>query len=366
MTDSVEAKTAPLLFNFSASFSGGGYKRLFHYARWFDARGGASFVVHPHCAHLRSEFPSNDYFVVETSAWSRLWDDCGYLREILAAIPKPALYYSYGIPVYARYGRVNWFHLSNALPLAHEVVTMGMFERYKLQLLGRRIRRNIGNADVVSAESEFSLNLLGRELGDRLFLSGNGGDDVLAGERRNAAGIREDIAVVVGTYRYKALDDALRVFDMLRVASPGLKLMVFGATDLVPQIMRRRTDVQLVGIQPPHLVIDALRKARYYISTTRIENSSNADFEGCYLAEEAYLSDIPSHREMLVGSMTEKVNVPGVAQTMLRILSSNLDREIFKCWNDVVGEMLMRYQLAENAQKLTMKQSTVSCRDQKI
>ena len=347
--DTRSVAAAPLLFNFSASFSGGGYKRLFHYARWFDAHGGALFVVHPRCSSLCSQFPRNHYFVVETSVWSRLRDDCGYLREILTAIPKPALYYSYGIPVYARYGRVNWFHLSNALPLAHEAVPLRMLERYKFRLLERRIRRCLGNADVVSAESEFSLDLLGRELGDKLFVSGNGRDDALVGERRDTSSGREDVAVVIGTYRYKALDDALRVFDMLRVEHPRLKLRIFGPVELVPSDLRRHYGVELAGTQPSQAVIDALREARYYISTTLIENSSNADFEGCYLAEEAYISDIPSHREMLTDSTVVAISVPGMVRPMLKVRSGDLNSRMIKSWEDVMCEMLVRYRLAEAA-----------------
>jgi hypothetical protein len=44
---------------------------------------------------------------VAISRLSCLFDDWGYLQ----AIGRPELYYSYGIPLYRRFGRVNWFHL---------------------------------------------------------------------------------------------------------------------------------------------------------------------------------------------------------------------------------------------------------------
>lgn len=35
----------PFLFNFAASHSGSGYKRLHEYARWFDGNGGTTFAI---------------------------------------------------------------------------------------------------------------------------------------------------------------------------------------------------------------------------------------------------------------------------------------------------------------------------------
>ena len=107
----------PFLFNFAASYSGGGYKRLHAYAQWFNANGGAWFAVHPRCAGLITEFTNNQYFVVSRSHLGRLFDDWGYLDDIGTKIGRPELYYVYGIPLYYRFGLVNWSHLSNVLTL---------------------------------------------------------------------------------------------------------------------------------------------------------------------------------------------------------------------------------------------------------
>ena len=333
----------PLLFNFSASYSGGGYKRLHNYAKWFDDHGGAHFIIHRQNAELTTEFPRNRYFVVAPGRLARMWCDGAYLRAILATLPQPALYYSYGIPLFARIGRVNWFHLSNALPVARECVPLSLAERLKFALLGRRIRRGFVHADVIAGESKCSLEMIGREYGARLFVSGNGFDDGLAELSRAGNEAREDLAVVVGTYRYKALDDAFRVFGMLRASCPQLRLRVFGPPALVPPEMCGDAAVELVGTQPPAAVIDALRKARHYISTSRIENSSNADLEGAYLAEDAWLSDIGPHREMLAGSSWTAVAVPGVARRLLHVRGTELATCELKPWRQVIEEMLVRF-----------------------
>lgn len=337
----------PLLFNFSASYSGGGYKRLRSYAKWFDTHGGAYFIIHRKNALLAKEFPSNRYFVVAPGRWARLWRDGAYLESILSALPQPALYYSYGIPLFARFGRVNWFHLSNALPLASEYVPMSLADRLKFTLLGRRIRRGLAHADVIAAESEYSLDMIGRKYDSRLFVSSNGFDECFDEICRTGNEAREDLAVVVGTYRYKALDDAFRVFNMLRAACPQLRLRVFGPSTLVPPKMRSDAAVELVDIQPPEVVIDALRKARHYISTSRIENSSNADLEGAFLSENAWLSDIGPHREMLEGVAWSAVTVPGVVRQLIHVRSAELSTSVLKPWRQVIEEMLVRFVVAD-------------------
>ena len=345
MREAVDAAlgAGPLLFNFSASYSGGGYKRLHSYAKWFDAHGGAYFIIHLQSTALAAEFPRNRYFVVAPGRWARLWRDGVYLDAILATMPQPALYYSYGIALFARFGRVNWFHLSNALPVARGHVPMSLADRLKFALLGRRIRRGLVHADVIAAESECSLDMIGREYGGRLFVSSNGFDDGFAELGRADNETREDLAVVVGTYRYKALDDAFRVFNMLRAACPQLRLRVFGPSALAPPEMRGDAAVELVGTQPPAAVVDALRKARHYISTSRIENSSNADLEGTFLSENAWLSDIGSHREMLAGASWVAVAVPGVARRLLHVRGAELSTSGLKPWRQVIEEMLVRF-----------------------
>ena len=331
----------PLLFNFSASYSGGGYKRLLSYAKWFNAHGGAYFIIHQQCASFAIQFPNNRYFIVNPGRWTRLWRDGAYLNPILATLPKLLLYYSYGIPLFATFARVNWFHLSNALPVASNRIPMSLLDSLKFAILGRRIRRGLVNADVISAESESSLDMIGREYGSSLFRSSNGFDEGLAELIRPSNEIRENLAVAVGTYRYKALDDTYRVFVMLRAMYPQLRLRVFGPSELVPSEMREDTAVELVGTQPHEAVLETLRVASHYISTSHIENSSNADLEGTYLAENAWLSDISPHREMLAGASWSSVSVPGIDRQLLHVRGAELSTSGLKSWRQVIHEMLV-------------------------
>ena len=332
------------MFNFAVSYSGGGHKRLYEYAKWFNGKGGAWFVVHPNCAYLASEFPNNQYFVARQTKWQRLFNDCAYLEVIKQEVGQPDLYYSYGIPIYTRFGKINWFHLSNVLPLDLRNVPITLFDWLKLAYLGLRIKKNFSNAEVISAESKYSLGVIGREYGDKLFLSVNGGDDELAHIVSNTAPAKANFATVVGTYKYKAVDHALLVFEMLKKANPQLKLRVIGSEATLPATLRRREDVLVMGLLKRSEVIDCLRESKYYISMTYVENSYNAASEGIFLADESYLSDIGPHQELLDGTKFRMMELPNIGRTMLHVARDEISGRNLKSWNDVVSEMILRFE----------------------
>jgi hypothetical protein len=332
-----------LLLNFAASYSTGGYKRLYEYARWFNAHGGAWFVIHPRCLHLVSEFPSNRFFVARQSRIERLYNDCAYLREIEREIGQPDLYYSYGIPLYRPFGKVSWFHLSNVLPLDPMAAPLTVFERLKAAYLGWKIKAGLKYAQVISAESAASLQMLGPVGKERLFLSVNGSDDELAALSSGQAVAKEAIATVVGTAPYKALQDTLLLFEMLKAAQPALKLMVFGNPDSIPEALLGRPDVVIAGAVARADVVECLRRTGIYISTTRMENSYNAASEGIFFADESYISDIGPHRELLIGEPFDTISVPGLGRPLLKVRREKLSGLNLKSWDVVVSEMIARY-----------------------
>ena len=331
----------PFLFNFANSATGGGYKRLFEYARWFNANGGASFVVPARCEGLRAEFPKNVYFFNRQPRYKlqRLLNDRGYLQEVAAVAGTPDLYYSYGIPL-VRLGRVNWFHLSNVLPLAPRGVPLPAFDHVKLRCLGFLIRRALPAADVISAESRFSLGLFDPEFAARLFLSVNGSDDEIQHWRHPHVAPADEVAMVVGTYSYKAIEDSWKVFDMLRRGSPALRLEIVGEAAAIPARVRADPGVTAAGVLPRPEVIARLLTARYYISTTLIENSYNAASEGVFSAEESYVSDIGPHRELLAGMPADAVIAPGMDRPVLHVRRGELSGAGLKTWAEVIKEMI--------------------------
>jgi len=328
------------LFNFAVSYMGGGRKRLEEYSRWFNRRGGAWFIVHANCASLRAEFPINCYFTVHQSHFDRIFRDCAYIGGILQKIGKPLFYYSYGIPIYARVGQIDWFHCSNVLPLSWKGVPLSFADRLKFRFLGDRILQNLCHADVISAESQASLSLFSNECLSKLILSVNGSDDELSFLSERDIGQKDNTATILGTYSYKAVGDSYRIFQMLRRRDPALQLVIIGDKSGIPQAVRGDKGVNTTGLLNRKEVLAWLRKTKYYISTTRVENSYNAAAEGVFLADESYISDIPPHRELLEGERFTRVSVPDVETPLLHVQRRELTGKNLKSWRDVVKNMI--------------------------
>lgn len=328
------------LFNFAVTHTGAGFKRLYAYVKWFNEIGGAWFIIHSNCESLIKEFPNNHFFPVTQKRYRRIFNDCEYLEAIKKEIGKPEFYYSYGIPIYSRFGKINWFHLSNALPLGTKGIPLPLFDRFKLNFLGWRIRQNLDNADIISAESNTSLKLFDARHAEKLFVSGNGSDDELNCLQNQEMSPKEDIATVLGTYRYKALNDSYHVFEMLRKNNDKLKLMIIGDDRPIPSDLRRNKNVIVRGMLPREDVMKALQKSKYYISTTYIENSFNAASEGIFLAGESYISDIGPHRELLENLSFECISIDNMTRSILHVKRQGISEVNLKTWNTIIQEML--------------------------
>ena len=332
-----------LLFNFSVSYSGGGYKRLFEYSKVINSQGGAHFIIHSNCQSLIKIFPNNHYHVVKQSFFERIFEDCKYLKPIIENLGVPDFYYSYGIPIYSKIGVVNWFHLSNVLPLASKGISSGLLSRLKVMELGRRIRKNLVNTSVISAESQFSLEALGTKHMHRHFLSVNGADDELKVLAKNEVYIKSNIAVVVGTYKYKALADSYQVFNELRkTIDSDLKLVIIGPKKGIPADLTGDGNVIIRGLLSREEVIECLQTARFYISTTQIENSYNAASEGIFFANESYISNIGPHQELLEKMPHSIVSMPNVEPLLIKVKRSEINGDNLLTWAQVVEQMMAK------------------------
>lgn len=333
----------PCLFNFSASPAGGGLKRLREFSRWCNAHGGAHFIIHESCMNLATSFPNNRYHCVTHSRFRRLFDDKKYLEPILKTVGDLDLYYAYGIPVYRRAARVNWFHLSNVIPFNVRRIPLPLIDYLKQPVLAWRYRRNLQNADIVSAESRASLRYLESAGPAHLVVSVNGSDDELSYHAKRAHQPETtDTAVVVGTYKYKAISDSWRIFQSLQSTRPNLKLTLIGVAQQVPREVREASGVTLTGVLPRSEVIRHLARASHYISTTTLENSYNAASEGVFLARESWVSDIPVHRELLEDETYGLVNFPGVRRSVLHVRRDSITTRQLRSWDQVISDVMER------------------------
>ena len=256
-------------------------------------------------------------------------------------IGRPDLYYSYGIPIYSIVGKINWFHLSNVLPLGSKGISLSFFDRFiKFKLLGEKIRNNYKKADVIAAESNQSLGLVKIEEKEKLFLSVNGSDDELDYLQTQDDMEKDDIATVVGTHGYKSIPDSYEIFKMLKEQNECLKLVLIGNKDTVPEELKCKKDIVYTGIIPQSDVIDYLKRSKYYISTTQIENSFNAASEGIVFADESYISDIGPHRELLLNESYETVSIASLENSVLYVKKKDISGKNMQSWGDVITDII--------------------------
>lgn len=328
------------LFNFAVSYMGGGLKRLHGYAKWFNEHGGAWFIIHPQCEPLISEFKNNRFFVAGQARYQRLFNDCAYLPGVLEEIETPDLYYSYGIPIYSKSGKVNWFHLSNVLPLYSKGIPLSLFDRIKLKYLGFRIKNNYHNADVIASDSPFSLSLVKIKETEKLFLSLMASDDELFHFKNTPPKKKENIATVVGTQKYKVLKDSYHIFKMLRAKNPQLKLILIGSEKDIPNDFRANNGIIIKGVLKRREVIEYLRESKYYISTTCIDGSYNAAAEGALLADESYISDIEPHRDLLENIPFELISVSNMSKPVLHVKRTDMSVTHLKIWEEIITDLV--------------------------
>lgn len=329
------------LFNFAVTRTGGGLKRLYAFSKWFNENGGALFIIHPKCDFLKKKFPKNKYFVVFQTPLERIFNDCKYLIKVKNKINKPDLYYSYGIPIYYKFGKKNWLHISNILPFKSSKMDLTFFDKFiRYTLLEWKIKKNFKNSDIVSAESQNSLNIINNNDIKELFLSLNGSDDELNYLKKKSILNKENIAVIIGTQKYKSLLDAYKIFENLKKKNNFLKLILVGDKNSIPKHLINNNNVTLKGVINQNEVIELLKKTKYYISTTKIENSFNAAAEGIIFADESYISDIRPHRELLKNENYEVLTVPNLSNGILKVNSNNIKGKNLKLWSDIIVEMI--------------------------
>ena len=312
------------LMNFSSTYAGGGLIRLVETAKWFDKTEGGCFIVHQKAFNYIKDYSNkNVYYVVTQNRIRRLFNDGYYLQNILNVIGTPDIYFSYGIPVFFKIGKVNWFHISNALSLTTRKINLSLFIRLKMILLKYRILKYLDHLQIISGESEFSLKLIkdvGQRQLDSIYFSvlPNGFSEHELNNVQKIFNDEEHYAITIGTFVYKKLGIAFSLFKYLQEKDKKLKtFIIVGNRNELPFELRTNKNVIVDIGATRESVINLLSNAKYYISASQIENSSIAALEGLVFSKSVFLSDIPSHREMLKDMQYEELYVKGIKDLFL-------------------------------------------------
>ena len=323
-----------IIFDFSATPTGGGLKRLLAYVDFFSAsRERVLFLVHPQTEdHVAGK--TVEYEVVRRNPLARLWFDSRFVSRYGG---RARWFFSYGIPIYGKVGDHNWLHISNSLPFGLLGLTLDIKTFVRNFLLRERFVACADNCSVVSAASEFTLDIYRKTTGwHRQFaLLCNGLEAV-----ESAAGnMRAAQAIAVGTSGYKRLDRTCAVLEQMQTTRPLEKLLIIGNRGSVPLGVRRKPYVECLGVLPHQQVLQRLGQSQVFISTSEIENSSNAVLEALALCGTVVVSDIPSHRELIGKGAGQPLVVDDLPYLQVDAGAYALDRSQHS-WNKTISQML--------------------------
>ena len=325
-----------ILFNFSASINGGGLKRLEEYSKWFNEVGGSSFIVSSKVIdNLTLKYPKNRYFISQQNNLDRLFRDQKYLKDLPLDYTNLELYYSYGIPIYSKIAKKNWFHISNVAPFAKNI-NKSIKDYIRNPILKHRFIRYLDKPDFISTESLSSFRYLPSKYEHKFVCLLNGSDDEISNFKINQN--TGNYAVAVGTQPYKRIDRVIRCFHFLKEDYGLDKLLIYGCSKKVNRNYFKFKDIKFMGSQPRNSVIKSIASSKFYISCTTIENSFNAASEGIFLSSNSLISDIGPHKELLMNENKEYISIND--QKMFLIKKEALKCKNIISWDSVIKIML--------------------------
>ena len=111
------------------------------FSEWFNENGGSCFIVNSRVDKIMARYPNNNYFYIDLGLIKKAVNNQNYVHNALAMMDRCDFYYAYNIPLKHSFSEVNWFHLSNVLPLI-DTSSYGipLTRRVELWWLGRLIK----------------------------------------------------------------------------------------------------------------------------------------------------------------------------------------------------------------------------------
>tara|TARA_B100000029_G_scaffold511989_1_gene607423 strand:+ start:895 stop:1959 length:1065 start_codon:yes stop_codon:yes gene_type:complete len=345
------------LFNFASSFSGGGLRRLIETAKYFDTNGGATFIINKKSEQFLQQYSKNNiFFTVQPNKILRLLKDGYYLKKILRKAKTPEIYFSYGLPIFFDVAKINWFHVSNALSLTTKGINLPFLKKLEMQVLRNKILRSLEYADIISAESEFTLNLIkaraeSRNLSIFRSILPNGFNHSELSSISKPQECKDLYSITIGSYKYKRLELAYDIYNLLKQDEPRLnRFIIVGNKSDLSKRLSNNNEVAVYDIQERERLIKLISGAEYYISASQIENSSIAALEGLILAKKTIVSDIPSHYEMLKHFQCDEIIDPKTGTKFLipNVVEKNKLKS-FPTWDKAIyqlNDILDKYSLS--------------------
>ena len=317
-----------ILFNFYASDIGGGKKRLDDFSNFFNSNGGAFFIINENSSYLVDLYFNNKYLIFKKNNFLRFINENWYIKSILKDF-NLKYYFSYGIPLTRNLFDITILHISNVLPFSK------INTNFKNNLLLNRLENSFVYTNFVSAESEFSLNLI-KSTKPTIFLP-NSSDEILSFKSKLMC---KNYAVVIGTQPYKCVAQSISLFNEIN-QNKNLELIIIGG-EFKKTNFKDSAYIHYLGNLERSKVLSIIASSNYYINSSLIENSHNSAMEGCYLSAKSFISDIPPHRELLssfdIFTFTSK--------KYLVASSRNIDKSQLKTNQEICNILLQHFNYA--------------------
>lgn len=325
-----------IVFDFSSSPTGGGRVRALAFVDYFKNCRGVILLLHP---LLRSEVNLEalkcSVRFVSKSFLGKILNLSGYKKAIVRDFPGVEVWFSYGIPLLSRYAPGQILHISNALTLTTRGISVSIIDHFRLYLLRRYLLKSRSHVDLWTGESRFVGELLRDAMGGVNYkVWQNGLDEVNIDTVYDAKSELGEYALVIGTSFYKRIDRSYEWFKRNAQIFGAKRLVIIG-TD--PKRKIADENVLYFGERPPAQVRALLKNCCFYISSSEIENSSNALMEAVILSPNVLASDIPSHREMLEDfTQSPLKTIDGM------IYASGLEerKKAFPTWSESIASFL--------------------------
>jgi glycosyltransferase involved in cell wall biosynthesis len=270
---------------------------------------------------------------VTKSALQKLTLGTGHMTDL---VKSTRWLHSYGIPVRKHAADNMWLHLSNALPFYYKNCSLPTQLRLKSLMQLQQFNLCKDAYDVVSGESQFTLDQYSRSLnwrGPTLVLRNGLAPFV----RRHPP--KEAFAIVVGTESYKRLDRTIEVFEAVKARLSLNELVIVGHPDKIAARIKSLPFVKCRFAVPQAELEDLYEKASLFISTSEVENSSVAVLEGLQITGSVLVSAIPSHLEML-DPESEKITIQGLPYVFAQSHQTGTLR--LPTWTEEIEKMLDR------------------------
>ena len=335
-----------IVFDFSSSPIRGAVRRLDAYIEYFRShRLDVVFLVHDALKERYTASGNLKIIYIKKNIINKIFLRNAYLLHLKI---NPKWLFSYGIPISQPIGKKNWLHISNVLPFADSKIKLSMLLKLKMKILNIQYSIFSKAADVVSAESAFSLEKYSEFNRPPISVTLFNGIENKEFDSKHSFITMGKYAMVSGTQPYKRVDKSYKLYQELKGKYNLTTLIIVGSSKMLKQKFKKLPDVRVIDHLDDSDYFPMLTHAEIFISSTEIENSSCAILEAICHCKKSYFSDIPPTRELL--------NMPDVswykqgADLYLVVKKGSLKCSaiIDHCWRNEIDKMLRAMNFESN------------------